>query len=120
MIKPKTVILWGRDDVLSRSIELLLSEMNGWEVITISDAQSPKDFLQLVEKYDPKVIIIHQGDSSICIEGETELLLHLIQHHPDVKVITISLENNAMEVFNKQEVQVKGVSDLLSIVEGSP
>lgn len=116
MGKHKTAILWGRDDVLSRAIELFLSSNKYWEVITIRDTQ-PLELLQkTVEDVDPSVIIIHQGDSKASAEDEKGLPLHLIQKHPGIKVITMSLENNTAEVFNKQQVLIKEICDLLNTV----
>ncbi len=116
MLKTNTVIVCGRDDVLRRAIELFISKTPGWEVITIQDAQVSGEVLQLVEKFRPKVVIIHEGDIRPSAEDETSLPVLLIQKYPGLKVITISLENNELEVFNMQKVRIREIDDLLSAV----
>ncbi len=113
MSKTKTVILWGREDPLGRGVEFFLSNRKGWEVIRITDT-ADKDYLfQAVEKVKPDVIILYQGDCA----SETDLPAQLMKDRPNLKVVVVSLENNSLEVYNKQKVWVKEVSDLYSIVE---
>lgn len=114
MNKPRTVILWGREDLLGRAVELLLTNRKKWEVIRISDNNRLDTLFQEVERVDPNVVIIYQGDCA----SDTQIPAQLLQGRPGLKVITVSLENNSMEVYNKQKVLIKDVSDLLSVLEG--
>lgn len=113
MEKPKTVILWGREDLLSQSMEFFLANKKEWEVIRISDNQNMRVLIDEVEKVKPDVVIIHQGDCA----AYTHLPGLLLNGRPRLKVITVSLENNSMEVYNKKKVWVKSASDLLSVVD---
>jgi hypothetical protein len=109
----KTVILWGREDSLGEGAEIFLTSRKEWEVIHITD-QYDADFLcKEVKLLNPDVVIIHQGD---CADS-TDVPARLMKDCPNLKVITVSLENNSVEVYNKQSVLVKEVSDLLSIVD---
>jgi hypothetical protein len=113
MSKTKTVILWGREDSLGEGAELFLASRKGWEVIHITD-QYDADFLcEEVSRLNPDVVIIHQGACA----GATDVPARLLKDRPSLKVITVSLENNSVEVNNKQKVLVKEVSDLISIVD---
>ncbi len=94
MGKQKTAILWGRDDVLSRAIELFLTSSKYWEVITIRDTQPVELLQKTIDDLDPNVVIIHQGDNKACSDEKEGLPFHLIQKHPGIKVIIMSLENN--------------------------
>ncbi len=113
---PKKIVLWGRDDVLRQSIEQALLAQKGLEVITFSDLIEPELFSHAVDELDPGAIIIHLGDQSSCTKQNSDLLMRLIQKHPGIKVITISLENNIVEIFNKQNVHVGAVEDLFSVI----
>ncbi len=117
MSKPKTVILWGRDDVLRRAVELFLSAKTGWDVITVSDSKLLQQVGDALEQPDTKVVIIYQVYSSSSSEDEINLLLHLFQKHPGIKVITLNLENNAVDVYNRKKVYIKEVRNLLAVVE---
>lgn len=117
MKKKKTAILWGRDDVLSRAIELILSTNKDWEVVTIRDTQSFDELERAVEDLSAKVVIINQGDNKSCSEDLKSLPLHLIQKGAGVKVIAMNLDTNTAEVFNKQQVYIKEICDLLNTVD---
>jgi DNA-binding NarL/FixJ family response regulator len=109
----KKVALIGREDLLAISVELFLSNQKDWEVIRISDQLTHDEVLEKVEEANPDVLILYQGDYASTDELPTQLL-HIC---PKAKVITVSLENNSMDVYTKQEVRVKEVADLLSVVE---
>ena len=116
MMKSKKIMLWGREDLLSSSIELFLTAQKGWKVINISDEEKFEALIKAVDKVDPEVVIIHQGDHS----NNSYPLMKLIQDHPRLKVITVSLKDNLMEVYSKQNILVKSASDLISVVEAVP
>jgi DNA-binding NarL/FixJ family response regulator len=113
MKKSMKVILWGREDVLGHAVELFLNTCKEWEVIRISDKRSSEDLIQQVEKANPNVVILYQGDCA----SQTDLPMRLMQDHPGLKVIMVSLENNSMEMYHRQKIYIKEVSDLLAFVE---
>ena len=115
-MKPKTIVLWGREDLLSSSVELYLTAQKGWRVIGISIEENYETLIQTVAKVHPDVVIIHQGDHS----ANSSLPMQLIQDYPGLRVITMSLQDNLMEVYSKQNILVKAASDLISVVESAP
>lgn len=116
MTKSRTIVLWGREDLLSSSVELFLTNQKGWQVVSVSDEENLEALNVAVEKVHPDVVFIHQGDRS----NNSDLPMKLLQDHPDLKVITFSLQNNLMEVYGKQNIMVKSASDLIAAVEGDP
>ena len=114
--KAKMVVVWGREDLLSSSIEYFLATKEDWKVVSISNKEDLDALILAVETTHPDIVIILQGDHN----GLTNLPLQLLQDHPAIKVITISLENNAMEVYSKQKIMVKQVSDLITVIENEP
>jgi hypothetical protein len=113
MAKSRTVILWGREDPLGRGVEFFLASRKEWEVIRITDNFDANYLYQEVERVKPDVVIIYQGDCA----DDTDVPAQLMKDRPNLKVITVSLENNSVEVYSKQQVMVTEVSDLFSIVE---
>ena len=109
----KLVVVWGNEDILRSSIEHFLGTKENWRVITLSNEEDLEALIQAVESSKPDIVIIHQG----CHTGLNLLALQLLQAHPDIKVITISLENNLMEVYSKQKIMVKQASDLITVIE---
>ena len=116
MTKSRTIVLWGRDDLLSSSVELFLTSHKGWHVVSLSDEENLEGLNRTVEKVQPDVIFIHQGDRS----GDSCLPMKLIQDHPGLKVITFSLQDNLMEVYGKQNIMIRSSSDLIAVVEEDP
>jgi DNA-binding NarL/FixJ family response regulator len=112
----KTIVLWGREDLLSTSVELFLTSQKGWNVVNISSEDDFEALIQAVEQVHPDVVIIHQGDRPC----KSNLPTILLKDHPGLKVITVSLNDNLMEVYSKQNILVKSASDLISVVEATP
>ena len=116
MKKSKTIVLWGREDLLSSSVEIFLTAQKGWHVVSISDEENFEALSKAVDKVNPEVIIIHQGDHP----RNSDPLMKLIQAHPGLRVITVSLKDNLLEVYSKQNILVRSGLDLISAVEGDP
>jgi hypothetical protein len=116
MTKSKTVVLWGSEDILITSVELLLASRKEWEVISLSNKEKSDTLIQTVETTHANIVIMQQGGHG----DPTFLPLQLIKALPSLKVITFNLDNNSMEVFSKQKILVKDVSDLMSIFDNEP
>ena len=112
MMKSRTIVIWGREDLLSSSVELFLTAQKGWRVVSISDEENFEALIQAVEKVHPDAVIIQQGNHS----SNSYPLMKLIQDHPGLRVITLSLKDNRMEVYSKQDILVKSASDLISVI----
>jgi len=113
-MRTKTVVLWGRGDLLSSSVELSLAAQKGWKVVNVYyDENNPETLIKTVDTINPDIVIMQKGDLAINMNLPT-LLLH---DHPELKVVTINHNNNMMEVFSKQNILITSVSDLTSIVE---
>ena len=113
MTKSKKAILWGQDDLLAHSIEIFLTTGETWEVIRIPIGLGDDDLLDQAKAIRPDVIILYEGNCAMA----KSLPMQLIQAQPDLKVVTVSLEDNRMQVFSKHSVTVRRVSDLLAIIE---
>jgi phosphoribosylanthranilate isomerase len=113
MAKSKMIVVWGGEDILSLSIELFLAAKQDWKVVRISNKKDLDAVILAVETTQPDIVIIHHE----CIKDQTNSALQLLQRHPAIKVITISLENNVMDVYSKKKILVKQVSDLITVIE---
>jgi hypothetical protein len=107
----KTVVLWGSEDILIASVESILASKKEWEVVSLSNKEDIDTLVQAVETTHANIVIMQRGEHS----DPTILPMQLIKDLPSLRVITISLENNSMEVFSKQKIWVKDVSDLISV-----
>ena len=111
-INKKTIVLWGRGDLLSSSVELFLTTQKGWHVFNLQNDENLETLIKTVDELNPEVVIIHQWDRA----GALNLPTNLLQGRPGLKVITVNPENNVLEVYSKQDIMVKSASDLISVV----
>ena len=109
----KTVILWGQEDVLTKAVETLLNTRHDWKVIRLSDALDEIALAQMVEEVTPDVLIVHEG----IFDGNARLLIKFVQDYSRLKIITIGLDNNKMDIYNKRTVCIKESSDLLAAIK---
>jgi len=114
--KQKTIVLWDRGDLLSSSVELFLTAQKGWHVFNLPNDENLEILKKTVDELNPDVVILHRWDRSNNVNLPT-ILLH---DHPGLKVITVNPENSLLEVYSKQNIMVKSVTDLISVIEGSP
>ena len=117
MTKSKVAILWGCEDLLGSAVEQLLTTAKNWKIIRIYDESDANLLVREVERVNPDVVILHRSDYASSL---LEPLKKLMVDHREMRLIAISLENNLVEVYNKQTVSIKEASDLLSVMEEHP
>ena len=117
MTKSKVAILWGCEDLLGSAVEQLLTTAKNWKIIRIYDESDANLLVREVERVNPDVVIFHRSDYA---SSFLEPLKKLMVDHREMRLIAISLENNLVEVYNKQTVSIKEASDLLSVMEEHP
>ena len=116
MTKTKSLVLWSYEDLLGSSVESLLKNLTNWNPISISKEEGFEALSKAVETTHAELVILRQGEPN----DSTILLMHLLQAHPGLRVITINFENNVMEIYNKQEILIKEAADLNSVIENNP
>jgi hypothetical protein len=122
MTKPKTAILWGQDDLLAQAMEIFLMNEESWDVVRVSSDEDICSLVEQVRRSKPDLVILYQGRYENDSDPFVKLLqeqpeLRVIAEQPELKVIAVSLENNVMQVYSKQSITVRKVSDLLSVIE---
>jgi hypothetical protein len=113
MADTKTILIWGNEDVLSSSIGLILDARENWKVVNLSSTVDVDTLIKTVDETQPDIIIFNRT----CHNNRNSLPLQFLKDHPGVKVITVNLEDNALEVYSKKKIIVKQVSDLISELE---
>jgi hypothetical protein len=108
----KTAILAGPDDLLRQAVELLILDAKDWDVIGIWDEFEVDELIRDVDGKNPDVVVINRGG----LTDKMDLPLQLMKGHADITIITIGLEDNLMDVYNRQKVSISGASDLLLII----
>ena len=109
----KTVIVWGQYDLLAEAVEHLLSVHKHWHVIRISDHEDETALASAIAGVNPDVLIVHAG----VLSGNEHLLIKFVQDHSKLKIITLSLESNLIEIYNKHTICINQASDLLAAIQ---
>lgn len=113
-VKPRVVVISRRESLLGRAVEYLSADEREWMIIKVSDTGNFADLIRKVEEAKPNIVIISQDVQA----NDERLSIRLLQDCRELKkVILVSLEENKLEVFCKQKIQVKSVQDLFSEVE---
>lgn len=112
-MKSKTIVLWGREDLLSTSVELLLTAQKGWKVINIPIEETLDALMKAMDEVKPDIVIIPREDHA----DRLKLPTVLFDNYPKLKVITVSPDNNLMEVYSKQDILISSAFDLISAIE---
>lgn len=115
MSKPSTVLLWGQNDLLTKAMEMFLTaDEEAYQVIKLPGDRCLTELLEQVREIKPDLVILYQDKPA----EDCDSLGRLMQEQPHLRMITVSLENNVMQVYSKRSITVRQVSDLLSVVEG--
>jgi len=109
----RKAVLWGEDDLLSQAIGLFLEANMTWDVIRVSRNMNADGLIDEVKRINPEVVILREDR----VGENSALPLRLINEQCCLKVISVGLESNLLQVYSKQNVILQGVTDLLSIVE---
>lgn len=113
MKKKKTIILWGHDDLLSSAVEHILKTHKDWEVVNISQEEDIEQLIQSLDTVYPDILIINKELGN----DYAHFLVHALQEHPEIRIVTINFENNSMELFSKTKGWISEKSDFLMFLE---
>ena len=114
MMKSRKVIVWGQDDLLSWAVNFFLTARKDWEVLSFSSDLGIDFLIRQVEDLNPDVVVVYQTK---CVNS-ARMLMQLFYTRPELTMITVDPQENTMEVYNKKQILVERVSDLISVVEG--
>jgi hypothetical protein len=109
-VSTRRAIIWGRNDLLVQAVGSFLKSRD-WEIIPMSGDQDTEMLLLQTKQIHPEVVILCREDAD-----ESALAFRLIDEQACLRVITLGLDSNLMQVYSKQNVHLQGASDLLAIL----
>lgn len=110
---PRKIILWGRDDLLSQAVDHFLQTSQSWEVTRVSSESGVEKLIQETHRINPEVVFLCREK----VDEDSSLPLRLINEQVCLRVVTVGLESNLMQVYSKQNIILREVSDLLYIID---
>lgn len=111
-IHTRKIIVWGQDNLLARAIDQILTTRLAWDVTRMMNTDG-ECLLQTVDMIKPKVVVLCHVDVE-----DLALVFHLLGSQPEIRVITVGLENNVVNVYSHHNFILRGGSDFVSVVEG--
>lgn len=115
-LRSRKAILWGRVDVLAQAVEQFMEASMTWDVVRFPIDAGVENLVRETKRINPDVVILCQERMS----DDRSLPIRLIQEQLCLRVVTVELESNLMQVYSKQNVFVQGASDFLSILDSGP
>jgi hypothetical protein len=110
-VSARRAIIWGRNALLVQAIGSLLKSRN-WETTHVSSCQDADVLFHETKRLDAEVVILCREEAD-----ESAFAFQLIEEQACLKVITLGLDSNLMQVYSKQNVHLQGASDLLTILD---
>lgn len=110
---PRNIILWGRDDLLSQAVDLFLQTNQSLNVIRLSSDIGVEKLMQEIQSINPDVVVLCREK----VDDDSSLPLRLINEQACLRVVTVGLESNLMQVYSKHNHILQGASELLSIID---
>jgi DNA-binding NarL/FixJ family response regulator len=97
--------------LFARGVESLLSKEREVEVVGMERDQ--RQTLEKIRLLDPDVILV---DSSTHPEASSITIPEIFQKAPNARVISLSLRENGIDIYDKQHVVASGPQDLLRVI----
>jgi predicted transcriptional regulator len=111
--KSKMIVVCGEENIFGSSIQNLLASKSEWIVVRVSTIEDFRSSILPDLSASSDIVIIHPVESP----DFTTFALHLLQEKANIRVITISLENNAMNIYDKHTFLIKKASDLIAVID---
>ncbi len=109
------VLVIAQDSLFRNGIESSLSGQPDMTIIGVVPADINVIAAE-IRRANPSAIIIDSADT----EENSSLLLHLLNVYPSIRLIGLSLATNRINIYNKREVCITAISDLVTAITGEP
>ncbi|MHB1160826.1 MAG: hypothetical protein ACYC66_03250 [Chloroflexota bacterium] len=110
MPRSRVFILYSHG-LFARGVQSLLSQEGGIEVIGME--RDDRQAIDRIRALRPDVILV---DSSDTPEDHCLTISGIFQEMPEARVINLSLQENGIDVYDKQRITAAGPEDLLRIL----
>jgi hypothetical protein len=110
-LSTRRAIIWGRNDLLVQAVGSFLKS-TGWDVIHTPSSEDVENLIGEIKRVNPEVVILCREKTD-----EAALALRLIDEKCGLRIITLGLDSNHIQIYSKQSVTLRGAADLLSIIE---
>ena len=112
--RPRVLVISRCESLLGIAVESLVANEKEWMVLRTFEGENTRDLIEKINQVNPSIVIIPQDDPEI---GDQFLVRMLQGNDEGRKVISLSLQENLLEVHSKRTVQITSTQDIVSEVE---
>jgi hypothetical protein len=111
---PRYIVVLGTVDILNAYLHAFLAKIEGWEILNLQGLAELDDFIRRHDQAPPDTFIVIHDEKQHCL---CDLQMRLLQEQSRLKMVVINSEDNTVEIYRKQKILLKKVSDLVSLIE---
>ena len=105
------------NELIGVSVENLCKTQADLEVVN-AQSLNEANMAQLIERFQPDVLITDRVDGSVEMNNLTKMLQPLV-NLSDIRIIVLDEKVNVLHVLERKDVLINEVSDLLSILRNT-
>ncbi len=103
----KRIFVLSSSPIFGQGVQELLARDAQMRIV---GRETDKDkALDQIAAQKPDVVIVDAGDPPC---DQTSLVLRILTEHPEIRVVELSLQNNAISIFRKKQIVAHCVDDL--------
>jgi hypothetical protein len=99
------------NELMFVAVMSLLKSQPDLELVGVS-APNEKELFQAIDFYKPDILILDESNSP----DQSTRPLHPLLHYPELRVITLNHEDNLLHIYQKRDVMVTRITDLVSVI----
>lgn len=108
----KRILMLSSHPLFSQGVESLLRREPELEIV--GRETDVDKAIERIKELRPDVVIVDSGDPEIDAES---LMGYLLQHKLGVNVVGLSLANNTIAVYRKEQIAIAAVEDLIKVIQ---
>lgn len=108
---PTRCLLVFANELMFVSVMSLLKSQTDLELVGVSPP-SEKELFEAIDFYKPDILILDEMNTT----DQSTRPLHPLLRYPDLRVITLNQKDNLLHIYQKRDVTVTRITDLVSVI----
>jgi DNA-binding NarL/FixJ family response regulator len=108
----KRVYVLSSNPIFGQGVQELLA--GDAHLCIVGRATDEEQALAQIETHKPDVVIVDVGDPPC---DQTSLVVRILTEYPEIRVVKLSLQNNAISIFCKRQIVARSVDDLKDAIQ---
>ena len=114
MNKPSVLVL-QKNSLLNQALDSIVVSSGSSLVVVASSAKNIQELLEDISGYKPDVVLLEESMPM----AVKDTLADLLTIYPNLRVIIVSKDSNWVHIYNKQDMLLTRLEDLLTVIHAS-